>query len=64
MLLDDFCQLPNIGFRTLFGNLHQVLNVQHNALNMLVLLASALGGLMEKPYKDIELTEKSELAEA
>ena len=25
---------------------------------------NTLGGLMEKPYKDIELTEKSELAEA
>ena len=34
------------------------------ALDKVYEAGTALGGLMEKPYKDIELTEKSELAEA
>ena len=32
------------------------------ALDKVYEAGTALGGLMEKPYKDIELTEKSELA--
>ena len=34
------------------------------ALDKVYEAGTALGGLMEKSYKDIELTEKSELAEA
>ena len=34
------------------------------ALDKVYEAGTALGGLMEKPYKDIELSEKSELAEA
>ena len=34
------------------------------ALEKVYEAGTAIGGLMEKPYKDIELTEKSELAEA
>ena len=34
------------------------------ALDKVYEAGTAIGGLMEKPYKDIELTEKSELAEA
>ena len=34
------------------------------ALDKVYEAGTALGGLMEKPYKDIELAEKSELAEA
>ena len=34
------------------------------ALDKVYEAGTALGGLMEKPYNDIELTEKSELAEA
>lgn len=42
MLLDKLRQLPDIRLRMLFGNLHQVLDVQQDALNMLVLLIPAL----------------------
>ena len=50
MLLDNLRQLPNICFRTLFGNLHQVLYIQQNALNMLVLLASALADILPQRH--------------